>query len=120
MTKEQESRCNLIIHGAAGAAGAVGAGLAQIPAADAALIAPIQVSMILALGRVFDVEIPKTLARSVTYATFGTIMGKGISKAAFRLVPVVGNVVNAGVAAGVTEALGWTVVRQLEDGTLGA
>ncbi len=49
MTEEQNNTCHGIIHAAAAAAGAVGAGLAQAPCSDAAVIVPIQVTMIVFL-----------------------------------------------------------------------
>ena len=55
-----------IIHGASAAAGAAGAGLAQIPGSDNAVITPIQVAMIVAIGKVHGQELSKSAALSVS------------------------------------------------------
>lgn len=104
-----------IIHGAAATAAAVG-GFSVLPGTDAVFIMPVQVTMVVALARAFDVRISKTLARSVIYASFGQILGRASSRILVGLVPGVGNVVRAGVAFGVTQAIGWSVVDQLEHG----
>ncbi len=116
MTDRQRIRCHAIIHGASASAGAVGAGFAQLPGAHAVLIVPIQVAMIAALGRVFGLEVTKTAARSVIYATLGTMLGRGATTVLPRFIPGVGNVLNATVAAGITEALGWALAQQMEVG----
>ena len=54
MTDSQRSKCHAIIHTAATLAGAVATGLAQIPLSDAAVITPIQIAMIIGIGKVFD------------------------------------------------------------------
>ncbi len=116
MTKEQRDRCHTIIHSGAAASGAIGAGLAQVPGGDAVLIMPIQVAMIVALGKVFGIEVPESAARSVVFASLGSILGRGAARVLLRFVPGVGNVVNAGVAFGVTETLGWTLAERMADG----
>lgn len=119
MTDDQRMKCATIIHGASAAAGAIGAGLAQIPGGDAAVIMPLQVAMVAALGRVFDLEITETASRSVVYATLGSMLGRGAAKVLPRLIPGIGNLVCASVAFGITETLGWSVARQMEAGTFG-
>ncbi|MGI9626124.1 MAG: hypothetical protein ACR2QM_04755 [Longimicrobiales bacterium] len=116
MTNDQKRECELIIHGAAVAAGAVGAGAAQLPGADAVLIMPIQVAMIIALGKKLGIKVSQSAARSAAYATLGTIVGKGASALLVRRIPGLGNVVNAGIAGGVTEVLGRTVMQQMAQG----
>lgn len=119
MTDEQQKRCATIIHAAGGAAGAIGAGLAQVPGGDAILIMPVQVAMIVGLGRVFGLEVTDAAARSVVYASLGTIVGRGAAKVLLRFVPGLGNVLNAGVAFGVTETMGWSVAERMAEGRFG-
>lgn len=119
MTDEQAGRCHAIIHGASGVAGAIGGGLAQLPGGDAVLIMPIQIAMVAALGRVFGLEVTSTAARSVVYATLGTMLGKGAARVLPRFIPGVGNLINATVAISITETLGWSVARQMENGDFG-
>ena len=115
MTEEQRKRCETIIHGAAAVSAAAG-GVAVLPGSDAVLIMPVQVGMILALADVFEVKLTRAVAKSAANASFGQIVGKGASRLLAGAVPGAGNVIRAGVAFSITEALGWTVVEQLEAG----
>lgn len=108
--ENQKKKCNVIIHGASVAAGGVGTGLAQIPLADNALIAPIQIGMIIALGKVFDQEISKTAAQVILGGAAASTVGRGISQVLVGWIPGVGNAINTATAAAVTEAVGWMVV----------
>ncbi|MCA9738702.1 MAG: hypothetical protein R3E98_05040 [Gemmatimonadota bacterium] len=119
MTDEQQKRCATIIHAAGTAAAGIGAGLAQVPGGDAILIMPVQVAMIVGLGRVFGLEVTDAAARSVVYASLGTIVGRGAAKVLLRFVPGLGNVLNAGVAFGVTETMGWSVAERMSEGRFG-
>ena len=64
MTSSQRSKCHAIIHSASASAGAVGAGLAQIPCSDNMIITPIQLTMTIALGRVFGIELTESAAKA--------------------------------------------------------
>lgn len=108
--KDQMNKCNAIIHGASVAAGGVGTGLAQIPLADNAVITPIQIGMIIALGKVFDQEVSKSAATAILGSLAASFIGRGVSQVLVGWVPVLGNAVNTATAAGLTEAIGWTVV----------
>lgn len=103
MTKNQLTKCNLAIHSAATASGAAGA--IPIPVADAVPITAAQVAMVLALGKIFDQEITESAAKGLIGAAASTFVGRNLVK----LIPVAGWVASAAVAAGVTEAIGWTV-----------
>jgi uncharacterized protein (DUF697 family) len=109
--KEQASRA---IHTAGVAAGAVGF-LTPIPGADAALTAPIQAGLVLRLASVYGVRIPAAALKSAGYAALGGGIGKGSARLLVSLVPGFGSVARAGVAASVTEAIGWAVVDNLEE-----
>lgn len=115
MTEDQRSRCQAIIHGASGLT-AVAGGATLLPGSDTVVIMPIQVGMILALADVFGVKITRAVAKSAAYASFGSIMGRFTARLIVGAVPGAGNVVRAGVAFSITEALGWSVVQQLEAG----
>ena len=49
-----KTKCNVIIHGASTASAAACAGIAQIPLADNAVLAPIQIAMIVSVAKVFE------------------------------------------------------------------
>ena len=107
--KYQREKCNAIIHGAALATGSAGAGLAQIPLSDSALITPIQIGMIIALGKVFEQEITESVATSILAGIIAPFVGRSVSQVVFGWVPLLGNAVNATTAASLTELIGWRV-----------
>lgn len=109
--KEKKKKCNAIIHGATVATAGVGAGIAQIPLADNAVITPIQIAMIVALGKVFDVELSKSAATAILSGMSASFVGRGVSQALIGWIPGIGNAINAATAAGVTEAVGWIVAE---------
>ena len=115
---ERRKRCAAIIHSASAAA-ATAAAATVVPGSDSIAIAPVQVAMITALADEFDVPWTDAAVRSTLYATLGTMVGRGGANLVLRWVPVYGNVVRAGVAVSVTQALGWAVVKKLRtDGQL--
>ena len=79
MTDSQRSKCHAIIHTAATLAGAVATGLAQIPLSDAAVITPIQIAMIIGIGKVFDKAITESIAASILASSAATVGGRGVS-----------------------------------------
>lgn len=110
LPKDQKIKCNSIIHTASVAAGGVGTGLAQIPLADNALITPIQITMIISLGKVFEQRVTETAAKAILTGAAASIAGRGVSQVLFGWIPGLGNVINTATAAGITEAIGWMAV----------
>lgn len=111
-TSEQYAKCHAIIHGASAAAGAVGAGLAQIPASDNLILTPIQIGMIVSLGKVFGREISESAAKSLLSTSIASTIGIGVTRALISWIPGVGNVINASTAATLTETIGWINAKQ--------
>ena len=103
MTSDQVAKCNAAIHTASVAAGAVG--VIPIPVVDAIPISGAQITMVIALGKIFDQKISDSAAKGLIGAAASTLVGRSLVK----IIPVVGWVVSAGVAAAVTEAIGWTI-----------
>lgn len=118
MTEGQKENCHLVIHGAATSASGVGAGLAQIPAGDAALIVPIQIAMVVALGKIFDQHITESAAKGVVMGMAGMHLGRAASQFLVGWIPGVGNAINAGTAFAVTEAMGWAVADRFDKGKI--
>lgn len=115
---DQHKRCAAIIHSSSAAAGGAAA-VSIIPGSDSVAIMPVQVAMITALADEFDVPWTDSAVRAALYASLGRIVGKGGAGLLLRWIPVYGNLVRAAVAASVTEALGWAVVKKLRaDGGL--
>jgi len=111
MTDGQTARCHGIIHTASLMAAAVGGGLAQAPGSDSLVIVPIQVTMVTLLGQVFGFSLTESAARAALATATTTIIGRTISQVLIGWVPILGNIINATTAAGVTEAVGWVVAN---------
>ena len=103
MTESQIAKCNAAIHTASVVSGA--SGFIPIPVADAIPISAAQVTMVVALGKVFDQQITDSAAKGLISAAAATIIGRNLVK----LIPIAGWVASAAIAAGVTEAIGWSV-----------
>lgn len=105
MTDDQKEKCHYVIHSAAAAAAAIGA--APIPGADIIPIMGVQTAMIVSLARVFKVSITDEAAKEMAKTFIVGNIGKAIASSLSKIVPVIGSGINATVAAGLTEALGW-------------
>jgi uncharacterized protein (DUF697 family) len=114
MNEEQRIRCHAVIHSASTAAAAVGAGLAQIPVADNAVIVPIQVTMVVALGNIFNQHVTDSVANGMILGSAASLVGRTISQFFVCWIPVVGNAINATTAAIITEAIGWSIADKFD------
>ena len=111
----QKKQAAATIHGAGALAGAIGL-LSPIPGPDAALIAPIQAILVLRLASLYGVRPSSAALRSAGYAALGQVVGKGSARVLAALIPGMGSIVRGGVAASMTEAIGWAVIDNLEEG----
>lgn len=103
MTKDQILKCNVAIHTATIAAGASGA--IPIPVADAVPMSAAQMTMVIALGAIFNQKISESTAKGLLGAAASTFAGREIIK----LIPIAGWIASAATAAAVTEVIGWTI-----------
>ena len=103
MTKDQILKCNVAIHTATIAAGASGA--IPIPVADAVPMSAAQMTMVIALGAIFNQKISESTAKGLLGAAASTFAGREIIK----LIPIAGWIVSAATAAAITEVIGWTI-----------
>ena len=114
-TDERREEATRAIHTAAAVAGAVGF-CSPIPGADAVLISPIQAALVLKLSSVYDRRPRADALKAAGYAALGQVVGKGSARFLSAFLPGIGSVVRGGVAVGMTEAIGWAVVENLEEG----
>lgn len=121
MTDEQKKKCHEIIHGSSVAAAAVGSGSVAIPVVgsflslmDESAITPIQIAMIMSLGKVFDNSMSKKATASLLTSMVAAKTGRKIAGFFSGLVPVLGPIVNGGTAASITEAIGWATVAYFQ------
>lgn len=118
MTDRQRRQCEGIIHTASVAAAAVGAGLAQVPGSDNAVIVPAQVTMAIGLANVFGIELTRSTALTAIGTASASTVGRTISQWLVGWIPGIGNAINATTAAGVTEALGWTLAYGFDENSI--
>lgn len=118
ISQDQREKCAVIIRGASAAAAGAGVGLAQIPASDLIVVVPIQVGMIMALGRVFDIDLTERTAREIALKMAGPWIARGLSQVLVGWLPGVGNVLNAATAVAITESIGWSVAKRLAQGEI--
>lgn len=114
MTDNQKAKCHAIIHSASAAAGGVGAGLAQVPGSDNLIITPIQLTMTISLGKVFDLTLGESAAKAALASAAAATVGRTASQLLIGWLPGVGNIVNATTAAGLTETIGWLLAKEFE------
>ena len=104
-----------IIHTAATAAATTAA--SPIPFSDAALLIPIQATMITSLYKANGANISQGFVKGVLKATVISNFGKSLAGNLLKFIPGVGTLaggtINAGVAVGFTEALGFAIVGEL-------
>ena len=104
-----------IIHTAAAAAATTAA--SPIPFSDAALLIPIQITMITGLYKANGANISRGVVDGALRATMASRVGKSLAGNILKFIPGVGTIVggtlNAGVAVAFTEALGNEVVSKL-------
>ena len=112
---EMMKKCSALIHTASVSCGGVGTGLAQIPGSDNAVIVPIQIGMIVGLGKVFDLDITEAVAKSIIASAGASVAGRTVSQFLVGWIPGVGNAINTATAAGITESIGWLAVKHFHD-----
>ena len=111
MPKELERKCHRAIYSATVAAAAAGA--IPIPMSDAVPITAAQIAMVVAIGKIFDLNLPQSAAKSIAGVALTQQAGRAIFTNILKTVPGIGSVgggiVGATTAATLTEALGWIV-----------
>ncbi len=114
MTEKQRKECYIIIHMASVAAG--GAGGLQIPFGDRKLITPIQVMMTIKLAKVFDVALAESAAETFLISGVVSSLGRGASGIVMNRSSISSPIINMSMAAIITEALGWVMVKEFDCG----
>jgi len=111
-------KCHQIIHAAALSAAIVGC--SPIPFSDAFLLVPIQLTMMSRLHKLFGQSWSASVGKSLSKELVVVGLGRSAVGIIIKFIPAVGTVtgaaINASVAVSITEALGWTTVKMLNDG----
>lgn len=113
-----QKKAHRIIHAASLSAAIIGC--SPIPFSDAFLLVPVQMTMMARLyrlfGRTWSEGLTKSLSKELVVVTFGRSVVGNVLKFIPAVGTVAGAAVNATVATGITEALGWVTVKMLNDG----
>lgn len=111
MPEDVKRKCKVVIHTATTAATAAGA--LPIPMSDTVPITAAQIAMVVALGKVFNLNLSQSTAKSIATTMIARQAGKTIVANAIKMVPgvgtIVGGVISATTAAAITEAMGWII-----------
>ena len=115
----KQKRARAVVAAAVAAAAAVGA--TPIPFADAALLVPIQVGMLVGISATFGLDVDDaffgTLVSSITGTVGATLAGRAIVAGLFKLIPGIGSVAGGAVtgatAATLTTTLGQAYITVL-------
>ena len=115
MLEDRRDKCHAIIHGAAVTTGGIGAGLAQIPLADSIPITAAQVAMIVAIAKVYDIDLAEGAAKGLLGGFSASVVGRNVAGVLIGWIPGIGNALKASTAAALTEAIGWAAVHHFEN-----
>lgn len=95
-------------------------GMSPIPFSDAALLVPLQLVMMGRLHKIFGQSWSESLGSNVVKEVVVVSFGRSIVGNVLKFIPAVGTVVggaiNATFALTITETLGWTTVKLLNEG----
>lgn len=105
----KDKKAQRIIYTAAGAAAA--AAVVPIPVADAVAISGIQAAMIVALARLYGLELTLSTAAGLAASGLAGLAGPLVVQQLTKLIPGVGSVIGAAFASTATLAMGHTFNR---------
>ena len=118
MTDSEKKKCHAIIHTASAAAAGAASGMAQLPGSDNAVLTPIQLTMTISLGKVFNKTLDESAAKAAIGSVAAATVGRTVSQVLVGWIPLIGNAINAATAASITEALGWAIAKDFDNGIL--
>ncbi|MBL3716999.1 hypothetical protein GHK52_09350 [Lactococcus garvieae] len=108
--RDKLQKVRTTIHGASLTAAGIGA--LPLPIADALILVPLQLRMLRKIYKIYGEKFNDKFVVNFIRVTLIPYIGRSLS----RLIPGVGNVVNASIAAAITEAIGWSAAVSLEKG----
>lgn len=93
---------------------AASAGLNPVPMSDALLIVPQQIAMAASLAKIYGIDSMGEIAVSMLKGQIISLMGRQLAASLTKLIPVLGQFINAGVAGVITGGLGLALVEVYE------
>lgn len=109
--KQKRARAKAVVAGAVAAATGIGA--TPIPVADAGLLIPTQMAMIVRLAVLYGLD--RDAVHHALLPFVARIVGVYTASSLLRLFPGLGSVINATVAGTLTGALGWYTLECFEE-----
>ena len=117
MTKDEESKCETIIHSAALAAGGVNA--LPLPTLGIAADMTAMTLMVVSLAGVFGGDMSTEMARGIAIAALKKTMLKQpikvLTKELSKLIPGVGQIVAPTISIVLVEAAGWNIAKSFDE-----
>lgn len=95
-------------------ASSAAAAAVPIPIADAATLAPIQMTMMGRIATIYELELKVMLSASALAQLAAQMSGQALARSFIKLIPVAGSAVNATVASAITGATGEAWMRLCE------
>lgn len=95
------------IRTAVGAAAAAGA--TPIPFSDAAVLVPIQLTMMATIAHIYDVGVDRATAAALAATAAATAGGRSLVTGLIKAVPGAGSLIGGGIAAAVASSVTWAV-----------
>lgn len=74
--------------------------------------------MTISLGRVFGKSLSEASAKAALASVAAATVGRTASQVLVGWIPGIGNAINATTAAGITEAMGWLLAKEFDEGLL--
>lgn len=93
---------------------AASAGFNPVPMSDALLIVPQQIVMAASLAKIYGIDSMGEIAVSMLKGQIISLMGRQLAASLTKLIPVLGQFINAGVAGVITGGLGLALVEVYE------
>jgi uncharacterized protein (DUF697 family)/GTP-binding protein EngB required for normal cell division len=90
-------------------AAAAAAGATPIPFSDAAILVPIQLTMMARLSHIYDIKVDKATTAALAATAAATTAGRSLIAGLFQLVPGLGSIVGGAIAAGVASGITWAI-----------
>jgi uncharacterized protein (DUF697 family)/GTPase SAR1 family protein len=103
--KRQEAKRAIDITTTAAAA----AGATPIPFTDAAILVPIQLTMMASISHTYDINLDRAVTASLAATAGATTAGRSLVANLLKMVPSIGSLVGGAINAGVASALTWAM-----------
>ncbi|MBT0772165.1 50S ribosome-binding GTPase [Kineosporia sp. J2-2] len=105
--KRKRASAEKAIRAAVGASAAAGA--TPIPFSDAAVLVPIQLTMMATISHIYDVGVDRATAAALAATAAATAGGRSLVTGLIKSVPGAGSLIGGGIAAAVASSVTWAV-----------